>query len=336
MPGRILVTGGTGYIGSHTVVELQNSDYDTVIADNLCNSKIDVLDKIEQITGKKPLFYEGDIRDAAFLQKIFDENEITSVIHFAGLKAVGESCEKPLLYYDNNLKGTINLLSVMKENNCKSFVFSSSATVYGENNPVPYIEDYPTSGVNPYGQTKKLVEDVCSDICKFDRDWSVVLLRYFNPIGAHSSGLIGENPNGIPNNLFPYIGKVAVGALPYLNIWGNDYDTVDGTGVRDYIHVVDLAQGHLAALKYAEKNKGALTVNLGSGKGTSVLELFHAFEKVCGKKLEYKIGPRRAGDIASSYAATAKAKEILNWETRLTVEDMCRDGWKYFNLNYKS
>ncbi|MEG1642436.1 MAG: UDP-glucose 4-epimerase GalE [Synergistaceae bacterium] len=331
----ILVTGGLGYIGSHTVIELLENNYNVVVIDNLSNSKIEVLEKIEKITGNTPKFYDGDVRDAGKLDQIFTENKIDSVIHFAGLKAVGESCEQPIKYYDNNLTGTINLIKAMKAHDCKNFVFSSSATVYGEKNPIPYIETYPTTGVSPYGQTKKMVEDIFIDICKTDKEWSVALLRYFNPIGAHKSGLIGEDPKGTPNNLFPYIGKVAVGELPYLNVWGNDYDTIDGTGVRDYIHVVDLAQGHIAALKHILDNKELLILNLGSGKGTSVLEIIHSFEKASGKKIQYKIGPRRPGDIGEYYAATQKAKEILGWETKLDIDDMCRDGWRYFFQEHK-
>lgn len=256
MNKTVLVTGGTGYIGSHTTVELLNAGYNVVVVDNLCNSKKDILSKIETITGTLPFFELGDVRDETFLSGIFEKYNIDSVVHFAGLKAVGESCKKPLLYFENNVNGTITLLKVMELHSCKNFVFSSSATVYGENNPIPYVETYPTSAINPYGSTKKIVEDICTDLVKNDDEWSIALLRYFNPIGAHESGLIGENPNGIPNNLFPYIGKVAVGELPYLNIWGDDYDTCDGTGVRDYIHVADLAEGHLAALNYIEKIKG--------------------------------------------------------------------------------
>lgn len=331
----ILVTGGTGYIGSHTVVELLEAGYEVVIADNLVNSKREVLDSIEKITGKRPAFYQVDVCDRQALEDIFSRHLIDAVIHFAGLKAVGESVAKPLEYYSNNIIGTLVLLSVMREHGCKKFVFSSSATVYGMNNTVPYTEDMPTSATNPYGQTKFMQEIMLKDLAFADPEMSVALLRYFNPIGAHSSGLIGENPNGIPNNLMPYICKVATGKLPCLSVFGNDYDTPDGTGVRDYIHVVDLAKGHLCALRYLEKEKGVLTVNLGTGKGTSVLELVQAFEKASGVQVPYKIAPRRPGDIATCYASTQKAKELLGWEAQKTIEDMCADSWKYIQTATK-
>ncbi len=325
----ILVTGGTGFIGSHTVVELQNAGYGVVIVDNLINSKIETLDAIERISGVRPKFYENDVCDKEALRKIFSENKIEAVIHFAGLKAVGESVVKPLEYYSNNIIGTLTLLEVMREAGCHRIVFSSSATVYGMNNVAPYTEDMPTSATNPYGQTKFMQEIMLRDVAFADKELSVALLRYFNPIGAHESGLLGEDPNGIPNNLMPYICKVAAGKLPCLSVFGNDYDTPDGTGVRDYIHVVDLAKGHLSALHYLEAHKGVLTVNLGTGNGTSVLELVAAFEKASGVKVNYKIAPRRAGDVATCYASTAKAKELLGWTAEHTIEDMCADSWHY-------
>ena len=329
----ILVTGGTGYIGSHTVVELQQSGYEVVIVDNLINSKVDALDKIAAITGVKPKFYEADVCDRDALVKIFTENKIDAVIHFAGLKAVGESVRKPWEYYSNNIVGTLVLLDVMKEYGCKQFVFSSSATVYGANNIAPYTEDMPTSATNPYGQTKFMQEIMLKDIAFANPDMGVALLRYFNPIGAHESGLLGEDPNGIPNNLMPYICKVAVGKLPQLNVFGNDYDTPDGTGVRDYIHVVDLAKGHLAALRYLEKQSGVLTVNLGTGKGSSVLDIVKAFEAASGVKIPYVIADRRPGDIATCYASTGKAEELLGWTAEKTLEEMCRDSWNFISKN---
>ncbi len=328
---KILVTGGTGFIGSHTVVELIEAGHEPIIVDNLSNSSPKVLDDIKTITGVKPLFYEADIRDKAALEKIFAENAIDAVIHFAGLKAVGESVQIPLEYYHNNITGTLILCDVMRNAGCKTIVFSSSATVYGMNNVAPFKEDMPTSCTNPYGWTKLMLEQILSDLAVSDPEWSVVLLRYFNPIGAHESGLIGENPSGIPNNLFPYIARVAAGILPCLSVFGNDYDTPDGTGVRDYIHVVDLAQGHLKALDYAVAHKGAEAINLGTSQGTSVLELVAAFEKASGVKVNYKIAPRRAGDIASCYANTEKAEKLLGWKAKYGIEDMCRHGWAYMN-----
>ena len=327
----ILVTGGTGFIGSHTVVELQKNGYEAVIADNLVNSKIETLDNIQKITGIKPKFYLADVCDESAVRKIFKENKIDAVIHFAGLKAVGESVSKPYEYYSNNLISTLTLYKVMREFSCKRFVFSSSATVYGMNNISPYTEDLPTSATNPYGQTKFMQEIILSDIAKANPDFSVALLRYFNPIGAHESGYIGEDPNGIPNNLMPYICKVAIGKLPYLNVFGNDYDTPDGTGVRDYIHVVDLAEGHIAALKYIMEHKGVLTVNLGTGKGSSVLDIVKAFEKASGVHIEYKITDRRPGDVATVYACTDKAKEVLHWTAKKSIDDMCRDSWNFIS-----
>lgn len=294
----ILVTGGAGFIGSHTCVELLGAGYDIVVLDNFCNSKPEALDRIKKIAGKDFKFYETDLLDFEGTEKVFKENKIDAVIHFAGLKAVGESCAKPVEYYHNNLTGTLNLIRAMRANGCKNIVFSSSATVYGMNNPIPFDETMPTSATNPYGYTKVMIEQILMDTAKADSDWSVALLRYFNPIGAHESGLLGENPNGIPNNLMPYIAQVAVGKLQCLSVFGDDYDTVDGTGVRDYIHVVDLAKGHLCAVKYNLEHKGCEAVNLGTGKGTSVLQLVHAFEKASGRKINYKIVGRRAGDIA--------------------------------------
>lgn len=331
--GKILVTGGAGFIGSHTCVELLNAGYDIVVMDNFCNSKPEALNRIKKITGKDFAFYEADMLDYTATDKIFAEQDIDSVIHFAGLKAVGESCAKPLEYYHNNIDGTITLLRVMREHGCKKIVFSSSATVYGMNNPIPYIETYPTSATNPYGYTKVMIEQILTDISKADSEWSVALLRYFNPIGAHESGLIGENPNGIPNNLMPYIAQVAVGKLPCLNVFGDDYDTVDGTGVRDYIHVVDLARGHLCAVKYVMEHTGTEAVNLGTGKGTSVLELVHAFEKACGKEIAYKITDRRPGDIAVCYANTDKAKQVFGWEAEYGIDKMCEDSWNFTKNN---
>ncbi len=326
---KILVTGGTGFIGSHTVVELLEEGHEVVIVDNLCNSKETVLDDIQAITGKKPLFYKGDIRDRKALETVFSENKIDAVIHFAGLKAVGESVQIPLEYYENNIGGTLTLCDVMRKAGCKSIVFSSSATVYGMGNTVPFREDMPTSCTNPYGWTKLMLEQILRDLSVSNPEWSVVLLRYFNPIGAHESGLIGENPSGIPNNLFPYIARVAAGILPCLSVFGNDYDTPDGTGVRDYIHVVDLAKGHLKALDYAKSHKGCEAINLGTSSGTSVLELISAFEKASGKKVNYRIAERRPGDIGSCYADNQKAKKLLNWEAKYDIEDMCRHGWAY-------
>ncbi len=326
---NILVTGGTGFIGSHTCVELIENKYNVIIIDNLSNSEIGVLDKIEEITGVKPKFYQDDLLDEAAVKKIFDENKIDAVIHFAGLKAVGESVEKPIEYYYNNIVGTLNLCRVMRQAGCKKIVFSSSATVYGMHNTVPFREDASLSATNPYGYTKLMQEQMFTDICNSDSEWSVVLLRYFNPIGAHQSGLIGENPAGIPNNLVPYVARVAVGKLPHLNVFGGDYDTHDGTGVRDYIHVVDLAQGHLRALEYAFENAGAEAINLGTGKGSSVLDVLTAYEKACGKEIARKIVDRRPGDIASCYADTEKAEKLLRWKAKYNISDMCRDSWNF-------
>lgn len=329
----ILVTGGAGFIGSHTCVELLEAGYDVVIMDNFCNSKPEALNRIKQITGKNFKFYETDMLDYEGTSKIFKENKIDAVIHFAGLKAVGESCAKPVEYYYNNISGTINLIRAMRENGCKRMVFSSSATVYGMNNPIPYVETMPTSATNPYGYTKVMIEQILMDTAKADSEWSVSLLRYFNPIGAHESGLLGENPNGIPNNLMPYIAQVAVGKLQCLSVFGDDYDTVDGTGVRDYIHVVDLARGHLCAVKYVLEHTGTEAVNLGTGKGTSVLQLVHAFEKASGKTINYKIADRRPGDIAEFYANTDKAKAMFGWEAKYDIDKMCEDSWNFTQKN---
>lgn len=325
----ILVTGGAGYIGSHTVIELINCGKEVVIVDNFSNSKPEAIKRIAQICGKEPKCYQADILDRAALDQVFCENQIDSVIHFAGLKAVGESVEKPLEYYHNNITGTLVLCDVMRAHSCKEIVFSSSATVYGMNNPVPFVEGMPTSATNPYGFTKVMIEQILTDLAYADKDWSVVLLRYFNPIGAHESGLIGEDPNGIPNNLLPYVAQVAVGRRPHLNVYGNDYDTHDGTGVRDYIHVVDLALGHLKALDYADKHKGVEAINLGTGNGSSVLDVVHAFEEACGHEIPYQIVGRRAGDIAACYANARKAKELLGWEATRDLAQMCRDAWNF-------
>lgn len=326
---KILITGGAGYIGSHTCVELLEANHDVVIVDNFSNSNPKVLDNIKTITGKDFKFYEGDVKEKNLLEKIFKENKIDAVIHFAAYKAVGESVAKPLMYYRNNLDTTITLLEVMKKFNCHNFVFSSSATVYGSPKSLPIKEDFPLSTTNPYGTTKLMNEQILSDVSQADPDFSVIILRYFNPIGAHRSGLLGEDPNGIPNNLMPYIVRVATKELPSLNIFGNDYDTKDGTGVRDYIHVVDLAKGHLKAIEKAATSKGVKYYNLGTGTGYSVLELVKTFEKVNNIKVPYKIAPRRAGDIASCYADPTKAYQELGFKTELTIEDMCRDSYNY-------
>lgn len=331
--GKILVTGGAGFIGSHTCVELLASNYELVIADNLCNSKEAAVERIEKISGKAVTFYKADICDYESLSKIFKENEIDTVIHFAGLKAVGESVRIPVEYYTNNIYGTLVLLRVMAENHCRRIVFSSSATVYGMNNTAPYTEDMPTSATNPYGYTKVMIEQILRDVCIADPEFSAVALRYFNPIGAHKSGLIGEDPNGIPNNLVPYIAQVAAGRLEQLSVYGDDYDTPDGTGVRDYIHVVDLACGHVCSVGYARENKGFMAVNLGTGKGSSVLEVVAAYEKACGKPIAKKIAPRRAGDIATCYADASKAKELFGWEAERNIDEMCADSWNFTKLN---
>lgn len=329
----ILVAGGTGFIGSHTVVELIQAGKEVVIVDNFSNSKPEVLNRIEKITGVRPVFYQADLLDKPAIDRIFSEQKIDAVIHFAGFKAVGESVAKPLEYYHNNITGTLMLCQSMKEHGCKRIVFSSSATVYGMNNPVPFREEMPTSATNPYGYTKVMIEQILSDLHVADPDWSVVLLRYFNPIGAHESGLIGEDPNGIPNNLLPYISQVAIGKREMLSVFGDDYDTVDGTGVRDYIHVVDLALGHLKAIDYSMEHTGVQAINLGTGNGTSVLQIVHAFEKACGHKINYRITDRRPGDIASCYADASKAKELLHWKATRTIDDMCQSSWNFISKN---
>ncbi|MBR5337513.1 MAG: UDP-glucose 4-epimerase GalE [Lachnospiraceae bacterium] len=330
----ILVTGGAGYIGSHTVVELLNAGFDVVVCDNLSNSKEEALNRVKKITGGDLSFYKADIRDAAAMNEIFEKERIESVIHFAGLKAVGESVEKPLEYYDTNVHGTLVLCDVMRKHGVKSIVFSSSATVYGDPATVPIREDFPLSATNPYGRTKLMIEKILTDISVSDKEWKVILLRYFNPIGAHESGMIGEDPKGIPNNLLPYVAQVAIGRHEFVRVFGNDYDTPDGTGVRDYIHVVDLAKGHVCALKKIEKTEsGVLIYNLGTGNGYSVLEVVKAFSKACGKDLPYKIMDRRAGDIATCYADPAKAKAELGWEAEYDIDRMCADSWRWQSMN---
>ena len=327
---KILVTGGCGYIGSHTCVELLNSDYDVVVVDNLSNSKEDVIGKIESITGKKVKFYKEDVCNYEALNSIFDNEKIDAVIHFAGFKAVGESVSKPLMYYRNNLDSTLTLLEVMGSHNCKRIVFSSSATVYGKPHKLPITEDFPLQTTNPYGSTKLMIEMILQDLYKSDNEWSIAILRYFNPIGAHKSGLIGENPNGIPNNLMPYIVKVANKELECLNIFGNDYNTIDGTGVRDYIHVVDLSHGHVLAL---QNMHGLNIYNLGTGKGTSVLELVNTFEKVNGVTIKKKIVARRPGDIDACFASCDKAFKELGFKAQYNIEDMCRDAYHFVMSN---
>ena len=329
----ILVTGGAGYIGSHTVVELLNLGKEVIIVDNLSNSSILVLDRIEAITGIRPVFYELDVCDKQALRKVFEKESIDAAIHFAGYKAVGESVQKPVMYYKNNIMSTLALVEVMSEFNVKKIVFSSSATVYGINNQSPLIETMETSATNPYGYTKVMLEQILKDVHVADSEWSIALLRYFNPIGAHESGLIGEDPSGIPNNLMPYIAQVAVGKLSELSVFGNDYDTLDGTGVRDYIHVVDLAIGHIKALVKVSENTDVYIYNLGSGEGTSVLQLVNTFESVNKVPIPYKIVPRRSGDVATCYANADKAYKELNWRTTKSIEDMCRDTWNWQSKN---
>ncbi|MDO4941728.1 MAG: UDP-glucose 4-epimerase GalE [Lachnospiraceae bacterium] len=330
----ILVTGGAGYIGSHTCVELLNSGYDVVVVDNLCNSSKKAINRVEQITGKSVSFYEVDILDKEALTDVFKKESIDSVINFAGLKAVGESVAKPLEYYHNNITGTLVLCDVMRAHGVKNIIFSSSATVYGDPAFIPITEDCPKGTItNPYGQTKGMLEQILTDLWVADHEWNVVLLRYFNPIGAHESGLIGEDPKGIPNNLVPYIAQVAVGKLEQLGVFGDDYDTPDGTGVRDYIHVVDLAKGHVKALKKLAPNSGVSIYNLGTGNGYSVLEVLHAYEKACGKTLPYQIKERRAGDIATCYCDATKAKDELGWIAEKGIEEMCADSWRWQSNN---
>ena len=330
----ILVTGGAGYIGSHTVVELQNAGYEVVVLDNLSNSSEKSLQRVEAITGKHVPFYKADILDRDALNEVFKKEKIDSCIHFAGLKAVGESVAKPWEYYENNIAGTLTLVDVMRKAGVKNIIFSSSATVYGDPAFIPITEECPKGQcTNPYGWTKSMLEQILSDIQKADPEWNVVLLRYFNPIGAHKSGTIGENPNGIPNNLMPYITQVAVGKLKELNVFGNDYDTPDGTGVRDYIHVVDLAKGHVKALKKIEDNSGLNIYNLGTGKGYSVLDIVKNFEAATGVKIPYVIKPRRAGDIATCYSNADKAKRELGWEAQYDIKEMCEDSWRWQSMN---
>lgn len=333
---KILLTGGVGYIGSHTIIELDKAGHSVVVVDNLVNSNPESLRRVAKIIGKEIPFYKVDIRDKEALIKVFDENSFDAVIHFAGLKAVGESVSKPLEYYHNNMTGTFILLDVMRHHNCKNIIFSSSATVYGDPAIIPITEDCPKGHcTNPYGQTKSMLEDVLMDVQKADSEWNVVLLRYFNPIGAHPSGMIGENPNGIPNNLMPYITQTAVGIRKELGVFGNDYDTHDGTGVRDYIHVCDLASGHVAALKAIENKCGLSIYNLGTGHGYSVLDVVNAFMKVNGVNVLYSIKPRRPGDIATCYCNPAKAKAELGWEAKNGIEEMCRDSWNWQKKNPK-
>ena len=325
----ILVTGGAGYIGSHTCVELQQAGYDVVVLDNLSNASEKSLERVKALTGKEVTFYRGDILDRDILNEIMEKEKIDCCIHFAGLKAVGESVAKPIEYYHNNITGTLVLLDVMKKFGCKKIVFSSSATVYGNPKTVPIKEDFPLFTTNPYGSTKLMIEQILNDVYISDNEWSIILLRYFNPIGAHKSGKIGENPNGIPNNLMPYINQVAIGKLDHLNVFGNDYPTKDGTGVRDYIHVVDLSMGHLKALEKARKGTGVEVYNLGTGKGYSVLEIVKAFEDATGVKIKYEITARRPGDIPTCFADPTKAKEELGWEATRDIKEMCEDSWRF-------
>ena len=329
----ILITGGAGFIGSHTCVEMLNSGYDVVVVDNLDNSSSESLDRVEKITGKKVKFYKEDVRNREALRKIFTENSIEAVIHFAGLKAVGESVREPIMYYDNNLINTLVLLETMNEFGVKKIVFSSSATVYGVATEMPLVEGMPLGAINPYGRTKLFIEHILTDLYAADKDWCVALLRYFNPIGAHKSGLIGEDPKGIPNNLMPYISQVAVGKLDKLHVFGNDYKTIDGTGVRDYIHVVDLALGHVKAIEWVLKNTGCEPFNLGTGNGTSVLQLRDAFVKATGVDVPYVIDPRRPGDPDEVYANADKARKVLGWTAKYGIEEMCEDTWRWQKNN---
>ena len=331
----ILVTGGAGYIGSHTCIEMQNAGYDVIVIDNLDNSSDESLKRVEKITGKPVKFYKEDVRDREALKKIFTENNIEAVIHFAGLKAVGESVREPMMYYNNNLISTIALIETMNEFGVKKIVFSSSATVYGVATEMPLVEGMPLGAINPYGRTKYFIEEILRDLYIADKDWCIALLRYFNPIGAHKSGLIGEDPKGIPNNLMPYISQVAVGKLEKLHVFGNDYNTVDGTGVRDYIHVVDLAQGHVKAIDWALENTGCEPFNLGTGNGTSVLQLRDAFVEASGIYVPYVIDPRRPGDPDEVYANAEKAKNILGWEAKFGIKEMCEDTWRWQSGNPK-
>lgn len=330
----ILVTGGAGFIGSHTIVELQQSDYDVVVVDNLSNSSSESLNRVKSITGRPLAFYQMDIRDRAGMERVLSEHPCDACIHFAGLKAVGESVEKPWEYYENNIGGTLVLLDVLRKHNCKNIIFSSSATVYGDPAEIPITEQCPKGQcTNPYGWTKSMLEQVMTDMQKADTEWNVVLLRYFNPIGAHPSGTMGEDPNGIPNNLMPYVTQVAIGKRPELGVFGNDYDTHDGTGVRDYIHVVDLARGHVAALKAIERKCGLAIYNLGTGHGYSVLDVVNAFQKTNNVPIPYSIKPRRAGDIATCYSDPSKAEKELGWKAEFGIEEMCRDSWNWQRKN---
>ena len=330
---NILVTGGAGYIGTHTLVELLNRGHDVVVVDNYVNSHPESLDRVREITGKSFPFYEANVCDETALDRIFDENKVDCVIHFAGLKAVGESCAKPLMYYRNNLDGMLSLISSMRKHDVKRFVFSSSATVYRSDAGMPVDEDSPLGCINPYGWTKFMGEEILRDVAKAEPDWSVVLLRYFNPIGAHESGKIGEDPNGVPNNLMPYITQTALGRLKELHVFGNDYPTPDGTGVRDYIHVVDLAEGHVAAIEYARDHTGCEAFNLGTGEGYSVLDIVHAFERVNHVKVPYEIAPRRAGDPPTVFAKVGKAERLLHWKAKRTLDQMCADSWRWQTQN---
>lgn len=328
----ILVTGGCGYIGSHTVLELLNKNYDVVVVDNFSNSSFESLKRVQELTGKQVIFYEADIRDEKKMDEIFLSHKIDAVIHFAAFKAVGESCKLPLKYYENNISGTVSLLQVMNRRGVKKIIFSSSATVYGDPERLPLDENCRLSTTNPYGSTKLMMENIMQDVQKADNEWNIILLRYFNPVGAHESGRIGEDPKGIPNNLMPFVAQVASGKLQCINVFGNDYDTPDGTGVRDYIHVVDLALGHIAAIENCNQS-GVHIYNLGTGHGYSVLDMIHAFEKACGKKLPYKICDRRPGDIAACYACPDKAKKDLKWEAKFGIEEMCASQWKWQSGN---
>lgn len=330
---KILVTGGAGYIGSHTTLLLLNAGYEVIVFDNFSNASAESIRRVEALTDKKTILIEGDIRSRKDLEEVFSNHKIDAVIHFAGLKAVGESVEQPLRYYENNVCGTVQLCEVMAEHGCRQIVFSSSATVYGDPHTTPIKEDFPLSATNPYGRSKLFVEEILKDLYISDAEWKVILLRYFNPVGAHESGRIGEDPSGIPNNLMPFIAQTAVGKREKLSIFGNDYDTHDGTGVRDYIHVVDLAEGHLKALEKLPDIKGVLTVNLGTGQGYSVLDMVKAFEKASGKKVPYVFAPRRNGDIAKCYADPAYAKKVLGWEAKRGIEEMCEDTWRWQSQN---
>lgn len=331
---RVLLTGGAGYIGSHTCVELLNAGYEAVVVDNLYNSSEKALERVEQITGKSVKFYEVDLLDPDALSAVFDAEKIDCVIHFAGLKAVGESVSKPLEYYENNIGGTLNLCKAMRAHGVKNLIFSSSATVYGEQKVMPITEEMPKQpATNPYGWTKWMIEEILKDVHTADPEWNIILLRYFNPIGAHKSGLIGEDPKGIPNNLVPYVAQVAIGKRPFLQVHGDDYDTPDGTGVRDYIHVVDLAMGHLKAVEKLAQNPGVCVYNLGTGQGSSVLDVLHAYEKACGHELAYQVGPRRAGDLATCYCDPVKAERELGWKAQYDINDMCEDSYRWQSQN---